>query len=352
MKKLLKIAVFWGLLLTATQVTRADYSYSAKNLGAMFSATGLNDRGEVVGYGYADRTSNLHTFLYDQDGLHDLGTFGGRDAIARGINDSGQIVGFVMPSDGSAGHAFLYQNGSATDLNSLIDPKLGMTLFDADAINNKGQIVGTCRTASGETHVYLYDKGSVSDWSVPGVDSIGSLNNNGEITGNYFTKDGNSHGFILNNGSMTDLAVPGAVSTSGGRINYSGTVVGGYWTPDHKLHTFLYSEDVYTLLGGDRECSGGDINDSGLVVGPDGHSSAYLYENGNFTDLNALIDPSSEINIDNALLINNQGQIVTYAKGDGRVFLLTPIPEPSSISLLIIGFLGFLTYGKFKKGAT
>src|SRR3954452_15103647 len=70
----------------------------------------------------------------------DLGSFGGALSIARGINNSGQVVGFATNIDASS-RAFLYSNGSMVDLNSLIDPSLNITLQDAHAINDSGQIV-------------------------------------------------------------------------------------------------------------------------------------------------------------------------------------------------------------------
>jgi probable HAF family extracellular repeat protein len=235
----------------------------------------------------------------------------------------------------------------------LINPNLGLTLVGAEAINNKGQIAGFCTTASGESRVFLYEDGAVDDWSVPGAYSIGSLNKNGQMVGNYFTPDGNTHGFLLSNGSMTEITVPKSVTTGCGGINSSGVLSGGYSMADKEPHAFLYNNGVYTTLRGDVKSGASDINDRGQVVGWYGNSSAYLYDNGNFTDLNTLIDPSLGIKIDDALFINNKGQIVTYAnyRGEGRVFLLTPIPEPPTISLLIIGFIGFSTYRKFNKRA-
>ncbi len=40
-------------------------------------------------------------------------------------------------------HAFVWENGIITDLNTLVDPSFGFTLSQAQAINNKGQIVAT-----------------------------------------------------------------------------------------------------------------------------------------------------------------------------------------------------------------
>jgi probable HAF family extracellular repeat protein len=68
------------------------------------------------------------------------------DASANAINDNGVIVG-----QGGNGHAFIYQNGHATDLNSLIAPGSGFTLFNADGINDNGVIVGTASNSNGQT---------------------------------------------------------------------------------------------------------------------------------------------------------------------------------------------------------
>ena len=65
-------------------------------------ALGINDKGEVVGYGdvpSAIAAGLTHAFLYNGSTITDLssalnGTFNGVWSQALGINDSGQIVGF------------------------------------------------------------------------------------------------------------------------------------------------------------------------------------------------------------------------------------------------------------------
>jgi probable HAF family extracellular repeat protein len=59
----------------------------------------------------------------------DLGTLGGAtsSSIGKAINNHGQIVGSassLSPSDPTG--AFIYSNGQMTNLNSLIDPSLGI----------------------------------------------------------------------------------------------------------------------------------------------------------------------------------------------------------------------------------
>ena len=65
----------------------------------------------------------------------DLGSLGGNTSTGYSINNAGQVMGIVNR------HAFLYSNGIMTDLNSLIDPNLQLTLTAATATNDLGQIV-------------------------------------------------------------------------------------------------------------------------------------------------------------------------------------------------------------------
>jgi probable HAF family extracellular repeat protein len=93
---------------------------------------------------------------------------------ATAINDSGQVVGF-MPSPGgpTRNHAFLYADGALTDLNSLIPPGSGLTLFSASAINDAGQIVGLAYGAGGGIipHAFLLtpDAGGAARGVDPGA---------------------------------------------------------------------------------------------------------------------------------------------------------------------------------------
>jgi len=75
--------------------------------------------------------------------------------VGRGINQSGQVVGGAStPGDYINYRAFLYSDGIMKDLNDLIQPNSGWSLFAAYAINDRGQITGY-GSINGATHAFL-----------------------------------------------------------------------------------------------------------------------------------------------------------------------------------------------------
>ena len=93
-----------------------------------------------------------------------------------------------------------------------------------------------------------------------------------------------------------------------------------------------------------------DVNNNGQVVGYAVLNSvqhAFVYENNQMTDLNNLVDSGLGWTLNRARAVNDLGQIVGYgtnASGQIRAFLLTPIPEPSTLALLTAAALGWLCW--------
>ena len=138
---------------------------------------------------------------------------------------------------------------------------------------------------------------------------------------------------------MTDLGEGRATC-----INNSGQIAGG-----NDSGAFLYSggsmHDLGTLLGASDSVAAA-INDSGQIVGGAG-GDAFIHSNGVMLDLNSLIAPGLGWTLVDATGINDLGQICGYgtnAAGQEDAFLLTPIPEPSTLALLGAAAIAFAGY--------
>ena len=314
-------------------------------------AYAINDAGQVVGLSRTAGDEDLHIFLYDHGKLTDLSVLynvgsGDFSPTANDINSSGQIVGNI-PN----GHAALLSGGVTTDLGTF-----GGIFSSALGINNLGQIVGYYSAPGLFNHAILYSNGVVTPLGPFDADAISiatAINDSGMITG-----DATSsflvpyHAFLYNNGVMTDISPFGNSESYARDISNSGEVVGEYLVArDMSFHAFLYSKGVFTDLGvaGSPETNAYAINDHEQVVGTtyvpfqdvcvDPKTGeeypctrykphAFLYQKGEVTDLNTLVDhakPIYQIELTQAFDINNNGQIVAVGLVDGnnRAFLIT-----------------------------
>jgi probable HAF family extracellular repeat protein len=125
-------------------------------------AYAINDLNQVVGYAianYEDYDFGVgRAFLWENDQLTNLGAlYSGGNSCAMAINNLGQIVGYSysgVPPYGN--HAILWEKGDMIDLNTRIDPIPGWYLREAQAINDKGQIVCLAEDYDGvNSRIYL-----------------------------------------------------------------------------------------------------------------------------------------------------------------------------------------------------
>jgi uncharacterized membrane protein len=116
--------------------------------GALTTATGINDREQIVGY-YLDAGGTLHGFLRDKKGV--VTTIDHPDAplgtVALDINNRGQIVG-ATASDLAAevGQGFLLARGVDGPFTPISFPGAPSTV--AFGLNDRGQITGTYNNPS------------------------------------------------------------------------------------------------------------------------------------------------------------------------------------------------------------
>jgi len=97
----------------------------------------VNDKGEGVGFGWADREVDNRAILWRRGTVVDLGTLGGTQSEAMAINSRSQIVGISETASSTNENpiwdAFLWQGGRMVDLGA------GYPV----AINDRGQIIGS-----------------------------------------------------------------------------------------------------------------------------------------------------------------------------------------------------------------
>lgn len=166
---------------------------------AVINLNGLNQRGQVVGSLTLPGDSTWHPFLWDGKSLMDLGTFGGDQDYGNWINDAGEVVGQgAFPGDQEF-HGFLWKNGRKTDLGLLP----GDFFSDTSVINSRGQIVGISGNSTSSSAV-LWENGQIVDLNTLLAPSSGLtlywaiyINDRGEIAAFGADSRGNNHDVLL-----------------------------------------------------------------------------------------------------------------------------------------------------------
>ena len=330
-KSFLLIALtFFVVFFSGTNIiSAASYTITKCDEGLSLNLNLYNAGGYAIVYkSEGDGITQPYTYLpyLDHNGtLTAIGSLGGSSSWPSKVNINGQVVGQSLIAGDVATHAFLWNNGSMADLGTL-----GGTSSVAYCINNTGQVAGNSYIGGDlYEHAFVYKNGSMTDLGTLGGNSSGfsGMNENGQIIGtSSLTGDGNSHAFLWSNGSMTDLGALGEsyVNSAAIGINSSGQIVG-------TCSTIIMPPEMRFL-------------DSNGTI----HTRPFLYSNGTMTDINDLVDEPHGI-FTAAISIDDSGQIVVSGEVNRGLdyyytYVLTPVPEPSSLILLTVSVLGWFFF--------
>ena len=237
----------------------------------------------------------------------DLGTLQGDSvSYATAINNSTTVSGNSINSQGESTAFFWSRWSNGGELNPLVS---GKKETYATSINNSGRIVGG-DVNNGTTKIGTWTTyGSNKMKTIKGNSLAYNINDNGQIVG---TKGRNETPYIWSIwGGHNPVKVGGNLSwnyETARDVNNNGLVIGEttLGTP-YIWNMYNKSSDFFSSSQG----TANDINDSGAVVGSltdsaTGNSQAYVYENGNLTELGYLGAGTDS----SAYAINEEGVIV------------------------------------------
>jgi probable HAF family extracellular repeat protein len=358
MKSVIRAVVISVMILFGS-VAHGQVLYTVTDIGLLPGAVStigwsVNNSGQVAGQAtFSTGTSPMYRAFRWSAGTGLVDISAGLNSAAYALNDSGQVAGVYNLAGGTTPRGFRTSaTGTLADPTADLGLPAGFTGAEAKGINASGQVTGFL--TGGSAHAFRTTAtGSLSD---PGVDlgqgQGNAINASGQVTG---TNSPNGHAFRTTaTGNLSDPAsdlgvLPGSfVGSNGLAINVSGMVAGSASLSGGGSHAFRTtatgtlsdpSADLGTLPG-DLNAVGEGINALGVVVGVSNGgatSSAFIDDGSGMYDLNTLIPAGTGWQLEIARGISDTGFIVGqgHIGGELHAFLLTPVPEPSS--LLLVG---------------
>jgi hypothetical protein len=258
------VAAFAAAALTAHATTYNFITLTPTQGVNAFNRGGINNLGEVAGYGYVyngstytytnfpiqqlggiDDTGNIVGWQYNNNFNGSDGLFGALGSptsfdvpgasytFATGISGNGQIAGYYIDAVTGRQRMFINDGGNITTFDYLNTPTFNQEyLWD---VNNSGDSVGL--SACCNAGVPFLRQGNTFT-TISGMNIAEGLNDFDVVVG-WMVNGSNEHGVIWQSGVSTILDVPGATNTLLFDINNSGVIFGGYTDASNHQFNFL-----------------------------------------------------------------------------------------------------------------
>ncbi|CAI7973511.1 Extracellular HAF [Frankia sp. Hr75.2] len=320
----LSMTLLAATFLVTTAATAASPHVTVIDIGApdylgspRIHPQGINDLGEVVGYGILGGPQPLQAFVWSHGKITLLpapGADPGLSSFGLALNNRGQVAGYT--TIGGVKHSIIWDGGSFKDISAPGGDSYPI------AVNDNGQALLVEQGKS-----YIWSAGSRVPVEPFNVTATVGLNNSGQIFGSGSDDGGPEKAFIWSQGEETQASSFGLTTTTTD-INNRGQVIGygAVARPPYHTHGYLWSPavngrratqtDIGSISGRDTEALA--VNDRGQVVGRSATSSgwhAFRWEGGRMTDLGVLPGGTSS----NAVAINEDGQAAGWSyAADGK----------------------------------
>jgi len=324
----------------------------------------INNNGQVAGWIFVGGAA--HAAIWSGGAWRDLGVPAGEQlSVLNGINDAGAAVGFsfasLPPAPGSSDLDNRWQAVLAPAGATAVQPLSAIAPDSfAYAINNAGAIVGCLDNyldAFPDPHrAFVYANGTLTELHAlltpqPAIDFTCARDVNGQgVVVGEIDASGLRRGFFYRNGVATRLDQGARFMTMARAINAAGRIAGDGQLPglsaEHAL-SYDVATAAFASLGveatGASSSQGNDINLGGDVVGTmllNVGPHAFLASGGRVYDLNDLIPAGTGWVLQDAVSLNDRGQIVgrgvlTSSPDVVRYFLLDASAPLPSIAALI-----------------
>jgi probable HAF family extracellular repeat protein len=377
------VVVGVSFVFSAVRYNVIDLSH---HLDSFSYSVDMNDRNQVVGYGFAPSTVDSallrRAFVYRDGAVQELAPAKpGKECLALGINDSGVVVGCTYesgfrPEVDRIHHACMWVDSEIVDLGTL-----GGIRSMACDVNNRGQVAGYYSVRTQDTHrdyVYVYDQGRVTvltipeDWARVSCSQVliscyheqieldtyperytrvvdVDINDNGYVMASFTSNMGDNRTVLWTDEAVIDLtehASDAELAFWGSSLTENNAIAGreflcgsfpagrvritypAVWTGATIEQVTYYSEFASNVVAG--------MNSAGQIVGyvaldadtdtADSKRCAVTWEADTFAFLNDFVDSTLGWDLNIAMAINDSGFIVGCGRRAGKIraFMLAP----------------------------